>query len=149
MIPKKLARTAMIMDALLIFSVLLHSGIMFFLNTFYNPESISSMSREVIDIRLNWRQWAEGIVSVCSGAYAIGCVVLFCLTAREHVVIQIRLITLRLVIQIISVSVCAIPFALLDMAYWGDYIFPAWTSGGLFVLSYGPWLLLALRLAYE
>ena len=119
-------RTIIILDAFLFFGLFSHSVILLILNNTLVPGEIAFSDGSV---RLMWRQAAEVIFSICSSIYVIGHFILFGMTLAQKNARSFRTICLYFVFQIVLLCSATIPFAVLDMNYWGDYIFPVWGTG--------------------
>lgn len=119
-------RTIIILDAFLFFGLFSHSVILLILNNTLVPGEIAFSGAST---RIMWRQAAEAIFSICSSIYVIGHFILFGMALGQKKSRSFRTICLYFVFQIVLLCSATIPFAVLDMNYWGDYMFPVWGTG--------------------
>lgn len=120
-------KVLLILNALLLCSLLLHSFIFFFINTYYNPYRFFHIpldNAQLHHIYTAGRSIAELISSICGKIYLIGhFIVLF---SQKRKVPAPYICIIYFLAQIIILLFCTLPFALVDSLSFGDYLFPIW-----------------------
>ncbi|MDL2293229.1 hypothetical protein LJC60_01205 [Ruminococcaceae bacterium OttesenSCG-928-D13] len=113
------------LGVLLIFGLCAYSVTLFVLNRTLNPQEIAG-NFELLELRLSLRIAAERICSICTSLYLLGHLVLFNYTLIKKKPVPIPTTALYATAQIVIMFVCTVPFALMDMGSFADYVFPVW-----------------------
>lgn len=127
----------------LVLGLLLYSIIFIVINKKFNPLEIRA---EEIHLRFLWRKIAENIVSICSLVYSLGHFIMLYLYVKKHWKIEFRKIGGYFISQIILMFGCTVPFAMFDVAYFGDYLFPIWGLIGNLLLML---IIVIINLLYQ
>lgn len=123
-----------ILSVPLVLGLLFYSIIFFTLNKLLDPAELSFADSDAVYTRLFWRHTAEMTLSICSSLYVIGLIFIIFFFVKRNIFISKRAIFAYFGVQIGIALVCAVPFAILDRSYWGDYLFPIWGILGRLLL---------------
>lgn len=104
--------------------ILIYSAILFAINRIYPPAATSSP--ELLAARISLRHAAETAVGICTGLFQLGGILLIWYLIRRGRAVPFRLLLPPFFAAVGAMFLCALPFALLDRAFWGDYLFPIW-----------------------
>ena len=88
----------------------------------------------IINKRLMWRQAAETIFTVCSFVYVIGHILIIYSFASRRISASLRTIFLYFTTQVGLMFLCTVPFAVFDLSFFGDYVFPIWSTVGILLI---------------
>lgn len=121
----------LILDVLLFVGLLVYSVIFLIINKSLNPATIAGND---IHIRLMWRQAAETIFTVCSFVYVIGHILIIYSFASRRISASLRTIFLYFTTQVGLMFLCTVPFAVFDLSFFGDYVFPIWSTVGILLI---------------
>ena len=118
----------LILDVLLFVGLLVYSVIFLIINKSLNPATIAGN-----DIHIRW-QAAETIFTVCSFVYVIGHILIIYSFASRRISASLRTIFLYFTTQVGLMFLCTVPFAVFDLSFFGDYIFPIWSTVGILLI---------------
>lgn len=118
---KKYKVASFILIIIMLSGILTHSVVLWTLNKFYAAANISD-----IYFRLSMRKFAETIVGTCSIIYFAGNIMLIYFLIKNSPALSFCKLLYFLCTTIIAIFICVIPFALSDVAFLGDYLFPIW-----------------------
>jgi len=126
---QRYAAAAMILTGIMLFGLLSHSVVFFFLNRFYpSPAAVSvytEAGREAaMAMRLTWRSRAEAAQGACIWIYTIGGLILLRLFIRSKAAAGLRTVLLFFAGTAAGMALCFLPFALADRNSFYDYLFP-------------------------
>jgi len=128
----KLKKSIIIINALLIFGLVIYAIIFFIINKNLNLADFSG-NYEVGNQRLLWRGFAEAICSLFGIVYIVGHILVIH-SAMKKLYIPFWKMLAYFVVQVGIMFVCVIPFAIFDLSYLGDYVFPIWNIAGMLLL---------------
>lgn len=104
--------------------ILIYSVILFAINRIYPPATTAST--ELLAARMSLRHAAETAVGICTGLFQLGAILLIWHLIRRGRAVSFRRLLPPFFATPGAMFLCALPFALLDRAFWGDYLFPIW-----------------------
>lgn len=121
-----------LLSGILVVGLLIHSAILLYINKNFDPVYVTGAN---ITKRLLLRKAAESVFSICGTGYIIGNIIFVYQLIKKHLFIPFHLFGRYFVSQLILMILCTIPFAVFDLVYFEDYIFPIWgTAGTLFIV---------------
>jgi len=126
-------KSLLILNALLIFGLVAYAVIFLIINKKLNPRDILE-NYEAVSQRLFWRGIAEAICSLFGIIYTIGHIFVIYSAMRKKMYIPFQKILVYFIAQVGMMFVCVIPFAIFDLGYLGDYVFPIWNIAGILLL---------------
>lgn len=126
-------KSLLIFNILLIFGLVTYAMIFLIINKNLNPGDILE-NYEAINQRLFWRGVAEAICSLFGIIYTIGHIFVIYSAMRKKLYIPFQKILIYFIVQVGMMFVCVIPFAIFDLGYLGDYVFPIWSIAGILLL---------------
>ena len=121
----------LILNGLLVFGLLVYSTIFLVINKNFNPLEISGSDYDIVHVRLLWRRVAELVFAGCGLVYIIGHVLMVYVAVKKRSLSSFQMDFLYLILQIGLMFMCTVPFALFDLTYLGDYLFPIWGMIGV------------------
>ena len=121
--------------------------ILFTVNKLYPP--VSATPQAQLMSRFSLRHAAETADGICFGLFELGALLLIWHLIRCGKGVPYRGLFLPFCASCAAMFLCALPFALFDQAFWGEYLFPIWgkliTMALLFLILAGVNLYQCLR----
>ncbi len=129
-IQRKYKIVIMILVAIMLAGILVHSSVLWIINKFLSPEKFSYATVEgsmLIDMRLSMRRFAETANGMCSLIFLVGIIVKLSIFIRKRYNIELRKLFSFFFATVMAMFICVGPFVLTDKSFWGDYLFPVWS----------------------
>ena len=114
---------------ILLVGFLVSSSILYTANRQLPPASLSySATPTAVELRLSLRSLANAFSGIGSMVFALGNVILLCFFVKLGKTIKTSVIFLSFISVISLMFICVTPFAIIDRAFAGDYLFPLWNT---------------------
>ena len=134
------------LDVILLLGLIAHSIILLIINKSINPTELMGIwNEETMHMRLCWRQCAEIIFATGGLVYCVGLVIVLWKSTRKRVKIPLKDIVIYLIMQIIMMFLSTVPFGLVDIMFFDDYIFPVWGTTGILILIFAAYTILSSK----
>ena len=92
--------------------------------------SMLVLEPEFFDARIGMRSFAETFNGVCLTIFFIGGMIVIYSFARNGSIVSLKKISLFFLSILFALLACTVPFAVIDHAFWVDYLFPLWSATG-------------------
>ena len=128
---KRTKTIILVLTAIMILGTLTHSVLFWALNRYYPPTS--GIDVAIAQTRFALRDIAEMTTGICTGIFAIGCIIVLYHTISVIHAISFRKLILFFLVTTVALFGLTIPFGVADKTFdLVDYLLPMWNS--LFVL---------------
>lgn len=106
---------------------LIRSIILRILNEFFNPRTLIADNFNAINMRFFWLRISNNIFSICVSIFLIGSIAMLYFFAKNTSSVPLYKIFLYFLTSIATMFGIAGLFAITDIDFWADYLFPLWS----------------------
>ena len=124
---KFLYRTAYLLTAVLLIGLLVHSALLWTVNTYFavTPGMITESNHQIINMRFSLLNTSEAIINISSTVFNFGCIILLFICISTDYSVAFRTKLLWLLGMAATALIVTMPWAMFDNIYsYIDYLLP-------------------------